>query len=286
MAEEDVDIYGDYDFSLGDDLEEIVHDVPMKKRSRSEEPVDEKQTKSLKSNEDPIEASQKIQTTTQAYQSHKQQQQQQQQQNYHHHHQQQQIPTSLTQLRGISNQPTNSIYLGELHWYTTDKDVQEPLRKTNLIEHLKEMSFFEYKMNGKSKGIVFLEFSNEEYATYAKELFEKIEFDHKRVYALFTTAPNPFKHLPKESSSKPTRNIINNTANIPRLGNTPMNFAFNPSMPYFPTPPVPPNIRMYNEMMMRGGMRSNSNNRPRLGFNQLSTGKSMYINPAFFEQQQ
>ncbi|KAG1296703.1 hypothetical protein G6F61_003147 [Rhizopus arrhizus] len=269
MAEEDVDIYGDYDFSLGDDLGEIVHDVPMKKRSRSEEPVDEKQTKSLKSNEDPIEASQKIQTTTQAYQSHKQQQQQQQ--NYHHHHQQQQIPTSLTQLRGISNQPTNSIYLGEFHWYTTDKDVQEPLRKTNLIEHLKEMSFFEYKMNGKSKGIVFLEFSNEEYATYAKELFEKIEFDHKRVYALFTTAPNPFKHLPKESSSKPTRNIINNTANIPRLGNTPMNFAFNPSMPYFPTPPVPPNIRMYNEMMMRGGMRSNSNNRPRLGFNQSST---------------
>lgn len=65
-----------------------------------------------------------------------------------------------------------------------------------------------------------------------------------------------------------------------------MNFAFNPSMPYFPTPPAPPNIRMYNEMMMRGGMRSNSNNRPRLGFNQSSTGKSMYINPAFFEQQQ
>jgi hypothetical protein len=61
MAEEEVDIYGDYEFGLviktnqvektnyschlqGDDLEEIVHDVPAKKRSRSdtEETSDEK----------------------------------------------------------------------------------------------------------------------------------------------------------------------------------------------------------------------------------------------------
>lgn len=116
--------------------------------------------------------------------------------------------------------------------YTTDKDVQEPLRKTNLIEHLKEMSFFEYKMNGKSKGYTYnfvlfyiltyrhtkgLSFLNLvmrnmlhmqksylrkckqhlQYMQFAKIFFKKSEFDHKRVYALFTTAPNPFKHLPK-----------------------------------------------------------------------------------------
>ncbi|PHZ10883.1 uncharacterized protein RHIMIDRAFT_314347 [Rhizopus microsporus ATCC 52813] len=296
MAEE-LDIYGDYDFGLGDDLEEIVHDVPVKKRSRPEEEeelMDEKTTKSLKINEDQKQGYQKIQTTLQAYQSHKQQQQQQHHHQQQHHQQQQlqhQIPTSLTQLRGISNQPTSSIYLGELHWYTTDKDVQEPLKKANLIEHLKEMTFFEYKMNGKSKGIVFLEFDNEEYASHAKDVFEKTEFDHKRVYALYTTSPNPFKHLPKESSNKSTRNIVNNTPPMPRLGNTTMNFPFNPSMPYFAAPPVPPNIRMYNEMMMRGNMRNNNNNNNNRGrngpsYNQQSTGNSMYLNPAFFEQQQ
>jgi hypothetical protein len=81
---------------------------------------------------------------------------------------------------------------------------------------------------------------------------------------------------------------------MPRLGNTTMNFPFNPNMPYFAAPPVPPNIRMYNEMMMRGNMRNNSNNnnnnnnRGRNGpsYNQQSTGNSMYLNPAFFEQQQ
>ncbi|KAG1225917.1 hypothetical protein G6F35_003163 [Rhizopus arrhizus] len=251
MAEEEVDIYGDYEFGLGDDLEEIVHDVPAKKRSRSdtEETSDEKHVKSLRLNEDQNKASQKIQTTTQAYQNNRQQQQQQQQQ--------QQIPTSLTQLRGISNQPTSSIYLGELHW---------------------------------SKGIVFLEFDNEEYASHAKDIFERTEFDNKRVYALFTTSSNPFRHLPKESNNKSTRNIVNNTANIPRMGNTTMNFAFNPSMPYFPTPAMPPNIRMYNEMMMRGNMRNNGRGGGRNGtsFNnpQAGTGNSMYINPAFFEQQQ
>ncbi|EIE77730.1 hypothetical protein RO3G_02434 [Rhizopus delemar RA 99-880] len=165
MAEEEVDIYGDYEFGLGDDLEEIVHDVPAKKRSRSdtEEASDEKHVKSLRLNEDQNKASQKIQTTTQAYQNNRQQQQQQQQQ----------IPTSLTQLRGISNQPTSSIYLGELHWYTTDKDIKSLLEKANLIDHLKELTFFEYKMNGKSKGIVFLEFDNEEYASHAKDIFER-----------------------------------------------------------------------------------------------------------------
>ncbi|KAG0763674.1 hypothetical protein G6F57_006212 [Rhizopus arrhizus] len=283
MAEEEVDIYGDYEFGLGDDLEEIVHDVPAKKRSRSdtEETSDEKHVKSLRLNEDQNKASQKIQTTTQAYQNNRQQQQQQQQQ---------QIPTSLTQLRGISNQPTSSIYLGELHWYTTDKDIKSLLEKANLIDHLKELTFFEYKMNGKSKGIVFLEFDNEEYASHAKDIFERTEFDNKRVYALFTTSSNPFRHLPKESNNKSTRNIVNNTANIPRMGNTTMNFAFNPSMPYFPTPAMPPNIRMYNEMMMRGNMRNNGRGGGRNGtsFNnpQAGTGNSMYINPAFFEQQQ
>ncbi|CEG77260.1 Putative 60S ribosomal protein L27 [Rhizopus microsporus] len=97
-----------------------------------------------------------------------------------------------------------------------------------------------------------------------------------------------------ESSNKSTRNIVNNTPPMPRLGNTTMNFPFNPSMPYFAAPPVPPNIRMYNEMMMRGNMRNNNNNnnnnnnRGRNGpsYNQQSTGNSMYLNPAFFEQQQ
>ncbi|KAG1474119.1 hypothetical protein G6F56_000542 [Rhizopus delemar] len=267
MAEEEVDIYSDYDYGLGDDLEEIVHDVPFKKRSRPDnEDKDEKPLKSCKHNEE----------QKQAYQNHR------------HQPQHQQTPSSLTQLRGISNQPTNSIYLGELHWYTTEKDVREPLKKAHLIEYLKELTFFEYKMNGKSKGIVFLEFDNEDHASYAKEIYERTEFDHKRVYVLYTTAPNPFRHLPKESSSKATRNPTNNTSNIPRMGNTAMNFGFNPGMPYFPTPGVPPNMRMYNEMLMRGNMRSNSGRgRNGANFNQSNnTGNSMYINPAFFDQQQ
>ncbi|KAI9281077.1 hypothetical protein BY458DRAFT_430117 [Sporodiniella umbellata] len=163
MAEEEVDIYSDYDFNLGDDLEDIVQDVPFKKRSRSdnEENRDEKLLKTPKHNEEQKPGSQKIQTTTQAYQVHR------------HQPQHQQVPTSLTQLRGISNQPTSSIYLGELHWYTTDNDVREPLKKAQLIEHLKELTFFENKMNGKSKGIVFLKFENEDHASHAKNIFER-----------------------------------------------------------------------------------------------------------------
>ncbi|KAI8370111.1 hypothetical protein EDC96DRAFT_503098 [Choanephora cucurbitarum] len=163
MADEgEFDIYSDYDFGQADDiLDEIVNDNPTpKKRPRptTKEPSSEPSPKTPKIEK---EVPQRIQTTTQTYQPNSTDTKS--------------LPYSITQLRGITTKPAPSIYLGELHWYTTDKDVKAPLEKANLITELKEMTFFEHKINGKSKGIVFFEFNSKDAAMQAKSIFEKVQ---------------------------------------------------------------------------------------------------------------
>ncbi|KAI8993518.1 hypothetical protein BDB01DRAFT_776547 [Pilobolus umbonatus] len=299
MAEEELDIYSDY--NTDDIFDEIVNDKPIKKRPRNKlsndeikEEIDDtsRQSKVPRLNEQPKQTPQKIQTTTQAYQ------------NSPSSHSRTKLPSALTQLRGISTTPTTNIYLGELHWYTTDEEVRAPLVKADIIDQLREMTFYEHKVNGKSKGIVYLEFTTADYATQAKDIYDHTEFDQKRVYAVYTNIANPFKHLPKETPSKPSRNTPSNNNNnnirmtpmMPNvntysmMNNTGFNSGF--AMPPYGFPNMNRNNYMFNDMMnmppagrgvrMRGNTNTNGqfNSRMNRGGN-----NGMYINPAFFDQQ-
>ncbi|KAI9322872.1 hypothetical protein BX666DRAFT_1849602, partial [Dichotomocladium elegans] len=86
------------------------------------------------------------------------------------------LPQAMVPLRGVVTQPTTALYVGELAWasiyYVTDEDIKAPLKEGGVEADLKELTFYEQKVNGKSRGVVFLEFSSTEAAVRAKELLE------------------------------------------------------------------------------------------------------------------
>ncbi|KAI8394302.1 uncharacterized protein BYT42DRAFT_39884 [Radiomyces spectabilis] len=217
---------------------------------------------------------------------------------------------ALANLRNVVNTPTSCIYIGELAWYITDEDVKAPLNNAGIGAEMKELTFFEHKVNGKSRGVCFAEFTSAEAASQAKEILETTEFGGKLPAVSFTTSTNPFKHLPKEPVSKTQR-----VQHTPRMNNSvpmmganggfnPMMGGFNPgfggamNMAYGGFPMAQAGYGMMQQNVRgRGGMRGGNPymNRGasmmgRSGGNYMSEGAGfgggMYINPAFFEQQQ
>ncbi|KAK4750605.1 hypothetical protein SAY87_004087 [Trapa incisa] len=61
---------------------------------------------------------------------------------------------------------TNMLFVGDLHWWTTDAELEAELCKYG---HVKEVKFFDEKASGKSKGYCQVEFFNPASATTCKE---------------------------------------------------------------------------------------------------------------------
>ncbi|CAM0140659.1 unnamed protein product [Umbelopsis sp. WA50703] len=173
--------------------------------------------------------------------------------------------TSMNQLRGRESHPTSALYVGELDWWVTDEDLKEPIMNVGIGAELKEITFYEHKVNGKSRGIAFLQFTTEEASSRAKSALEQNEFTGKLPVVTFTSAQNPFKHIPKEPVPKAQRMQQHQMMGRPPMNtNAPMmpNSGFNPMMgagfmnPYggFPNPMMAAGF-MGNPGGGRGNMR-------------------------------
>ncbi|KYG46705.1 hypothetical protein M433DRAFT_189002 [Acidomyces richmondensis BFW] len=77
----------------------------------------------------------------------------------------------------IDNRPVDpgamlALKLGELHWWTTEEDLRGFCARAGAEEELQDLSFGEHKINGKSKGEAYLEFSTLQAATAVKREIE------------------------------------------------------------------------------------------------------------------
>jgi hypothetical protein len=99
-----------------------------------------------------------------------------------------------------------ALIIGELEWWVTDDHIRGWANKCNVEDHIKELTFSEHKVNGKSKGSVFIEFESAAASNAVKHhleaLVEAKEQGNKYTVHFQTPGVNPYKNPPKDH---PTR---------------------------------------------------------------------------------
>ncbi|OBT49469.1 hypothetical protein VE00_00327 [Pseudogymnoascus sp. WSF 3629] len=122
--------------------------------------------------------------------------------------------------RPIDPGATTALLISDLHWWNTDDDVRGWINQAQCEDELKEITFSEHKVNGKSKGQAYVEFSSQQAATAAKHKIDTFgegqQYVKKHVVNYSNPNVNPFKTLPKDA---PMRAGKDGPTNRPVAGN-------------------------------------------------------------------
>ncbi|PKY07839.1 hypothetical protein P168DRAFT_3248 [Aspergillus campestris IBT 28561] len=95
---------------------------------------------------------------------------------------------------------TPALLVSDLYWWTTDDDVRGWVNEAGSEDELKDVTFSEHKVNGKSKGQVFIEFTTLQASTAVKHKIESFGSSGRKYAIVYTNPqPNPFRTLPKDA---------------------------------------------------------------------------------------
>ncbi|KAF2192467.1 hypothetical protein K469DRAFT_311973 [Zopfia rhizophila CBS 207.26] len=95
-----------------------------------------------------------------------------------------------------------ALLINDLHWWINEEDIRGWANQSGCEDELVDVTFNEHKVNGKSKGQVYVQLQSPQAATALKhqlESFYKDQSHTKKPTAVFNPAHiNPFKTLPKD----------------------------------------------------------------------------------------
>ncbi|KAL4884736.1 hypothetical protein BJY04DRAFT_169917 [Aspergillus karnatakaensis] len=157
----------------------------------------------------------------------------------HPSHHQQQMQKDTTPQQGVKRKEhddrqvdpdaTPALLISELNWWTTDDDIRGWVREAGCEGELKDVTFSEHKVNGKSKGQAFLEFTSLPASSATKHQIESLatsgQSGRKYVVSYTSPMPNPFRTLPKDNPMRKDNARSSGGYNSPNTGN--VNFGMN-----------------------------------------------------------
>ncbi|KAL1968044.1 hypothetical protein VTN77DRAFT_2173 [Rasamsonia byssochlamydoides] len=124
---------------------------------------------------------------------------------------------------------TTALFISDLFWWTTDDDIRGWVKQAGCEAELKDVTFSEHKVNGKSKGQAFVEFTTLQAATAVKHKIESFSATGQtgRKHNVNYTNPhqNPFRTLPKDAPARKDDRQRAQGFNAPANQN--MNFGMN-----------------------------------------------------------
>ncbi|KAJ5930457.1 hypothetical protein N7466_005950 [Penicillium verhagenii] len=95
---------------------------------------------------------------------------------------------------------TTALLVSDLSWWTTDDDIRGWVNQAGCEDELKDITFSEHKVNGKSKGQVFMEFNTPQATTATKHKIESLAASGRKYMVNYTNPHvNPFRTLPKDA---------------------------------------------------------------------------------------
>lgn len=135
-----------------------------------------------------------------------------------------------------SFKPTHALYLQTFPWWSTEEDIRNQLVSINLEGQLKLIIFDDHKINGKSKGQIYLEFTTLQACIQAKQHFEnRVKGDNGLPLAVVfvNTTPMPFKPITQKNhnqhSNSTPKSYRNNYSN--NNSNASQNNSYNTGYP-------------------------------------------------------
>ncbi|EHK97251.1 putative Cleavage and polyadenylation specificity factor subunit 6 [Glarea lozoyensis 74030] len=105
--------------------------------------------------------------------------------------------------RPIDPGATTALLISDLHWWNTDDDIRGWVNQAQVEDELKDITFSEHKVNGKSKGQAYVEFSSQQAATAAKHKIDAFgegqQYVKKHTVTYSNPNVNPFRTMPKDA---------------------------------------------------------------------------------------
>lgn len=125
--------------------------------------------------------------------------------------------------RPIDPGATTALLISELHWWNTDDDIRGWINQAQVEDELKDITFSEHKVNGKSKGQAYVEFTSQQAATAAKHKIDAFGEGHQYVKKQTAVYSNPnnnlFRTLPKDAPMRGGKDNQGNRAPAGGYGN-------------------------------------------------------------------